>query len=180
MKKLFQKFASHLVSLKFQKIKSFILLISFHLVFTLLYTLQKLTIAAIKSTVHLGRMSAPNFVIFAEIQKYRLICILWKSFSLPTTEKKISLYDQKLSPWHAFLSNYTCTQDDSAEMGWFKFNCVYSDLTFVKYGYFCIFVRFLLLMQVSQVIMIRCSKNLLCLPSVKYIFVRICGTERGK
>ena len=52
------------------------------------------------------------------------------------------------------------TQQKFAEKLWL--NSVNSDITFAISGYFCIFMRFLVLIQASMVIMVRYSENLLC------------------
>ena len=89
----------------------------------------------------------------------RLIFILWKIFSLPT--KKVVSTTKIVPVKCIFMSIF---------IGWISrnglktlcLNSVHSDITCAIDGYFCILVKFLVLIQVSVVIMVRYSENLLC------------------
>ena len=110
---------------------------------------------------------------FCPFMKNLLISILLKSFSLPRIGKQKKALIQKLCPRHAFL--YQCLLVRLGRNGLKNEDSILiSGVTCAIYGSFCILVRFLVLIQMSVVIMIRYSENLLCLAICNiYIYIYI-------
>ena len=102
--------------------------------------------------------SLPETVIFGKNLKNQ-----WKRF-MTTIVPMAYILISKLIWWLSRNGQTKCWH-----------NSVYGDLTCAKYGRFCIFTRFQVLVHIPMVIVVRCSENLFALPS---LFLRIWGVAR--